>query len=142
MQNKCENSQKKFAALGLLISYSFGIFSIAYKSDSIAYRIVNAIQYSIVTLLNFLVLLNINQFCSCKKERREEATIKANQENIDEFDVIKEGKRLTDSISKERAAILKLKELADKGDNNAGVYLSFVVENIKAINIILNLNIK
>jgi hypothetical protein len=125
-----------------LISYSFGIFSIAYKSDSIAYRIVNAIQYSIVTLLNFLVLLNINQFCSCKKERREEATIKANQENIDEFDVIKEGKRLTDSISKERAAILKLKELADKGDNNAGVYLSFVVENIKAINIILNLNIK
>ena len=139
MQNKCENSQRKLAALGLLISYSFGIFSIAYKSDSIAYRIVNAIQYSIVTLINVLVLLNINLFCSCKKERREEATIKANQENTDELDVLKEGKRLTDSISQERAAVLKLKELADKGDNNAGVYLSFVVENIKDINNILNI---
>jgi hypothetical protein len=132
----------RIATLGSLISYSFGIFSIAYKSDWIAYRIANAIQYSIVTLLNVLVLLNINLFCSCKKEKREEATIKANQENIAELDVIKEGKRLTDSISQERAAISKLKELADKGDNNAGVYLSFVVENIKAINIILNLNIK
>jgi hypothetical protein len=68
MQNKCENSQRKLAALGLLISYSFGIFSIAYKSDSIAYRIVNAIQYSIVTLLNFLVLLNINQFSAAKRK--------------------------------------------------------------------------
>ena len=123
----------------MLINYSFGIFSIAYKSESIAYRIVNAIQYSIVTLFNFLVLLNINRFCSCKKERREEATIEANQENIAELDVIKEGKRLTDSISQERAAILKLKELADKGDANARKYLSFVVENIKFINNILNI---
>ena len=138
MQNKCENSQRKLAALGLLISQSFGIFSIAYKSDSIAYRIANAIQYSIVTLINFLALLNINLFCSCKKERREEATIKANQENTDELDVLKEGKRLTDSISQERAAVLKLKELADKGDDNAIKYLSFEVENIKFINNLLN----
>ena len=43
MQNKSENSQRKLATLGSLISYSFGIFSIAYKSDSIAYRIANAI---------------------------------------------------------------------------------------------------
>ena len=139
MQNKCENSQRKLATLGSLISYSFGIFSIAYKSDSIAYRIANAIQYSIVTLINVLVLLNINLFCSCKKEKREEATIKANQENIAELDVIKEGKRLTDSISQERAAISKLKELADKGDANARKYLSLVVENIKDINNILNI---
>ena len=139
MQNKSENSQRKLAALGSLISYSFGIFSIAYKSDSIAYRIANAIQYSIVTLINVLVLLNINLFCSCKKEKREEPTIKANQENIAELDVIKEGKRLTDSISQERAAISKLKELADKGDANARKYLSLVVENIKDINNILNI---
>ena len=139
MQNKCENSQRKLAALGLLISQSFGIFSIAYKSDSIAYRIANAIQYSIVTLINFLALLNINLFCSCKKKRREEATIKANQENTDELDVLKEGKRLTDSISQERAAVLKLKELADKGDDNAIKYLSFEVENIKFINNLLNI---
>ena len=122
-----------------MISYSFGIFSIAYKSDSIAYRIANAIQYSIVTLINVLVLLNINLFCSCKKEKREEATIKANQENIAELDVLKEGKRLTDSISQERAAVLKLKELADKGDDNAIKYLSFEVENIKFINNLLNI---
>lgn len=123
----------------MLISYSFGIFSIAYKSDSIAYRIANAIQYSIVTLLNFLVLLNINRFCSCKKEKREETTIKVNQENIAELDVIKEGKRLINSISQERATISKLKELADKGDTNARNVLSLMVENIKDINNILNI---
>ena len=44
----------------------------------------------------------------------------------------------TDSISQERAAVLKLKELADKGDDNAIKYLSFEVENIKFINNLLN----
>ena len=76
--------------LSLLISYIFGIFSIVYKSDSIIYRNLNAIQYTFVTLINVFVLLNINPFYCCKKEKGEKAKkeieIKIDQQHKNEID--------------------------------------------------------
>ena len=60
------------------------------KSDSIIYRNLNAIQYTFVTLINVFVLLNINPFFCCKKEKGEKAKkeieIKIDQQHKNEID--------------------------------------------------------
>ena len=128
------------AALGLLISYGFAMFSIFYKNDSIYYRIINAIQYTIVTSLNLLVLLNIDRFCCCKKEKTtEKAKEEEDQENKTELNIEEEGKRLIDSVSEAKSAIVKIKKLKDKGEKKAGEFLEIVAENIKEINQLLNI---
>ena len=126
------------AALGLLISYGFAMFSIFYKNDSIYYRIINAIQYTIVTSLNLLVLLNIDRFCCCKKEKTtEKAKEEEDQENKTELSIEEEGKRLIDSVSEAKSAIVKIKKLKDKGEKKAGEFLEIVAEKIKEINKLL-----
>ncbi len=126
------------AALGLLISYGFAMFSIFYKNDSIYYRIINAIQYTIVTSLNLLVLLNIDRFCCCKKEKTtEKAKEEEDQENKTELNIEEEGKRLIDSVSEAKSAIVKIKKLKDKGEKKAGEFLEIVAEKIKEINKLL-----
>ena len=128
------------AALGLLISYGFAMFSIFYKNDSIYYRIINAIQYTIVTSLNLLVLLNIDRFCCCKKEKTtEKAKEEEDQENKTELNIEEEGKRLIDSVSEAKSAIVKIKKLKDKGEKKAGEFLEIVAEKIKEINKLLNI---
>ena len=132
--------QRKLAALGLLISYCFSMFSIFYKNDSIYFRIVNAIQYTIVTSLNLLVLLNIDRFCCCKKKKTtEKAKEEEDQENKTELSIEEEGKRLFDFISQEKSAILKIKELADQGNKDAEKLLEIVIQRIKEINQLLNI---
>ena len=126
------------AALGLLISYGFAMFSIFYKNDSIYYRVIIAIQYTIVTLLNLLVLLNIDRFCCCKKEKTtEKAKEEEDQENKTELNIEEEGKRLIDSVSEAKSAIVKIKKLKDKGEKKAGEFLEIVAEKIKEINKLL-----
>ena len=126
------------AALGLFISYCFAMFSIFYKNDSIYFRIVNAIQYTIVTSLNLLVLLNIDRFCCCKKEKTtEKAKEEEDQENKTELNIEEEGKRLIDSVSEAKSAIVKIKKLKDKGEKKAGEFLEIVAEKIKEINKLL-----
>lgn len=128
------------AALGLFISYCFAMFSIFYKNDSIYFRIVNAIQYTIVTSLNLLVLLNIDRFCCCKKKKTtEKAKEEEDQENKTELSIEEEGKRLFDFISQEKSAILKIKELADQGNKDAEKLLEIVIQRIKEINQLLNI---
>ena len=132
--------QRILATLGLLISYCFSMFSIFYKNDSNFYRVINAIQYTIVTLLNLLVLLNIDRFCCCKKKKTTEETKKEeDQENKTELNIEEEGKRLLASISQEKSAISKIKVLADQGNYDANKLLLTITENIKEINKLLNI---
>ena len=114
------------------------MFYIFYKNDSIYYRVINAIQYTIVTLLNLLVLLNIDRFCCCKKEKTtEKAKEEEDQENKTELNIEEEGKRLIDSVSEAKSAIVKIKKLKDKGEKKAGEFLEIVAEKIKEINKLL-----
>ena len=116
------------------------LFSIFYKSDSIYYRVINAIQHTIVTFVNLFVLLNIDRFCCCKKKKTtEEAKKEEDQENETELNLNKVQKILVSSISQVKSNILKIKELADQGNHDAQMFLQVVAEKIKEINKLLNI---
>ena len=132
--------QRKLAALGLLISYCFAMFSTFYKSDSIYYKVINAIQQTIVTFMNLLVLLNIDRFCCCKKKKTtEEAKKEEDQENKTELDFNEQQKILVSSLSEVKSHIIKIKDLADQGNHDAQMLLPTLAEKIKEINKLLNI---
>ena len=114
------------------------MFSIFYKNDSICNRVFNGIQYTIVTFVNLLVLLNIDRFCCCKKKKTtEKAKEEEDQENKTELDFNEEQKILVSSLSEVKSHIIKIKDLADQGNHDVQMLLPTVAEKIKEINKLL-----
>ena len=110
-----------------LMSYLYNMYVNLDPIKSLAYKIINGIHHTLVTIINFILL-----YISSKMEPKKNVEKREEDKNKEELDPLKEGANLLALLIKKKIILDKLKGLEANGNEEAGRTLRSIEESLSS----------